>query len=705
MAKIIYYKQALTNGSTISVDGIDGAVLGGDEMAFVLYSGNFYAYILDADSGLTESSPDRIVPDTNPGTKVWLLQNTIPGGVNVLVYKGIIACAGNPNYPAGDAGHIWVVSSAGKIGGASGTVVGIGDMLMCNTDGTTSGDEAAKGAYWDILEGGFDLTEYMKTADLGATITAATNENTPLDADDFPFYKASLTALRKVTWTNIKATLKSYFDGLYTLANLGGVPTTRTLTATAPITIDNTTSADLSANRTFAITASNTTTAGSVVAATAPSAGMRSVLAIDNGETARSDKALFDATHPSDCGTAAEGSAMTAARIDHVHKQPTAAETGAATTATLIDAFGVCGTSNTDRDANTTNHGLLLKAVAPASPLTNIIAIENGETVYKLKALFDTTHPVTQAYDDAADEGSAATAARRDHKHGMPAAGTIADESITNAKLAHIATSTIKGRVAAGTGDVEDLSAANVRTIINVADGATANAKASGAEINAVTDDVKYATSKAIGDSTINMWRIIPAANYTTAPASTSTLTMGVDMTASIKVGMTLRYTISAVEYFGQVSAIASNLLTVRGAPLGGNVSNLQYGGGEVTQMVICIPGLYADASSTGLVAADLKMNILWRKPKSYCVYFSMWSRIHETGTHGTASVRINGTELNTTAGGLTIAADATLYATVVDIATAAYDINDGEAIEITSVKAGSGDASDLTATMIFITP
>jgi hypothetical protein len=49
---------------------------------------------------------------------------------------------------------------------------------------------------------------------------------------------------------------------------------------------------------------------------------------------------------------------------------------------------------------------------------------------------------------------------------------SLADGSVTNAKLAHIATSIIKGRVAAGSGDVEDLSAANVRTIINVADGA-----------------------------------------------------------------------------------------------------------------------------------------------------------------------------------------------------------------------------------------
>lgn len=50
----------------------------------------------------------------------------------------------------------------------------------------------------------------------------------------------------------------------------------------------------------------------------------------------------------------------------------------------------------------------------------------------------------------------------------------VKDGTITNAKLAEIATATIKGRVTAATGAVEDLTAANVRTIINVADGATA---------------------------------------------------------------------------------------------------------------------------------------------------------------------------------------------------------------------------------------
>lgn len=53
--------------------------------------------------------------------------------------------------------------------------------------------------------------------------------------------------------------------------------------------------------------------------------------------------------------------------------------------------------------------------------------------------------------------------------------GTVADDSVTNAKLANMPTDTIKGRDTAGTGDPEDLTPAQVRTILNVADGASAN--------------------------------------------------------------------------------------------------------------------------------------------------------------------------------------------------------------------------------------
>src|SRR5689334_21946770 len=35
---------------------------------------------------------------------------------DAVVYKGVTDCSGNPNYPAADAGHLYIVSVAGKIG-------------------------------------------------------------------------------------------------------------------------------------------------------------------------------------------------------------------------------------------------------------------------------------------------------------------------------------------------------------------------------------------------------------------------------------------------------------------------------------------------------------------------------------------------------------------------------------------------------------
>ncbi|MBL9047839.1 MAG: hypothetical protein JNK34_11125, partial [Tabrizicola sp.] len=51
-------------------------------------------------------------------------------------------------------------------------------------------------------------------------------------------------------------------------------------------------------------------------------------------------------------------------------------------------------------------------------------------------------------------------------------ATTLANNVVGNGKLTDMATGTIKGRSTAGTGDPEDLTAAQVRSLINVADGA-----------------------------------------------------------------------------------------------------------------------------------------------------------------------------------------------------------------------------------------
>ena len=58
----------------------------------------------------------------------------------------------------------------------------------------------------------------------------ATSKTTPVDADEVPIADSAATfGLKKLTWANLKATLKSYFDTIYTLTNLGGVPTGRTV--------------------------------------------------------------------------------------------------------------------------------------------------------------------------------------------------------------------------------------------------------------------------------------------------------------------------------------------------------------------------------------------------------------------------------------------------------------------------------------------
>ena len=74
MAKTAYVKTALTGGGADALDSIDGAGLTNNDIAFVFVSNVEYNYILDADNGGAESSPDIIAPDTNAGDKRWVLQ-------------------------------------------------------------------------------------------------------------------------------------------------------------------------------------------------------------------------------------------------------------------------------------------------------------------------------------------------------------------------------------------------------------------------------------------------------------------------------------------------------------------------------------------------------------------------------------------------------------------------------------------------------
>ncbi len=108
----------------------------------------FAASVVDNDGTLAANSSTRI--PTQAAVKAY--SDQLIAANDAMVFKGVIDCSTNPNYPAADRGWTYKVSVAGKIGGASGADVEIGDTLMCLTDGTASGNQATVGAQWNIVQ-------------------------------------------------------------------------------------------------------------------------------------------------------------------------------------------------------------------------------------------------------------------------------------------------------------------------------------------------------------------------------------------------------------------------------------------------------------------------------------------------------------------------------------------------------------------------
>ena len=82
--------------------------------------------------------------------------DSLIAAADALVFKGIIDASTNPNYPAANAGWLYRIADAGKVGGASGQPVEIGDIVLCLVDGTVSGSQVAVGANWAIIQNNID---------------------------------------------------------------------------------------------------------------------------------------------------------------------------------------------------------------------------------------------------------------------------------------------------------------------------------------------------------------------------------------------------------------------------------------------------------------------------------------------------------------------------------------------------------------------
>jgi hypothetical protein len=122
------------------------------------------AATLDSDTDVTLAANSDARLATQKAVKAYIASVITGGASDVMIFKGVIDCSANPNYPAADAGNVYKVSVAGKIGGGSGPNVEAGDTLYCITDSTASGTQAGVGANWVIAQVNID----------GAALTSGT---------------------------------------------------------------------------------------------------------------------------------------------------------------------------------------------------------------------------------------------------------------------------------------------------------------------------------------------------------------------------------------------------------------------------------------------------------------------------------------------------------------------------------------------------
>lgn len=139
-------------GIGLGVGGIPPTTLG---------LGTTAALDFDPDGNLAANSDDLL--PTQRATKSYV------DGANTfnLKFLGYINCSTNPNYPAAFKSDLYAVSFAGRIGGASGKIVEVGDVFFATSD-NAGGAEGSVGFAWTVLQHG---DRYI-TGSTGATDNA-----------------------------------------------------------------------------------------------------------------------------------------------------------------------------------------------------------------------------------------------------------------------------------------------------------------------------------------------------------------------------------------------------------------------------------------------------------------------------------------------------------------------------------------------------
>lgn len=182
-----YWASSLTGGGTGALDSIDGDSVQGGDICIVITSTYVYVYELDAAVGGAESSPTKITPDANAGTKRWVLRNFYLGTVDHGDFSGLTdddhtqyALVDGSRSFTGTVGGLTPVANAdfttkgyvdGEVTTLSGTMASLAylDTLLATvkrgTETLSSGISSITVSY----DGNFSDTDYQLAASLKNT--------------------------------------------------------------------------------------------------------------------------------------------------------------------------------------------------------------------------------------------------------------------------------------------------------------------------------------------------------------------------------------------------------------------------------------------------------------------------------------------------------------------------------------------------------
>lgn len=182
----------------------------------------------------------------------------------------------------------------------------------------------------------------------------------------------------------------------------------------------------------------------------------------------------------------------------------------------LIEAPGTSIFTNLDISGNVDVDGTLeADAITINGSATGALALLNTVAAGQIDSNAVTTAKINadavtgaKIADDAIDS--------EHYTDGSIDTAHIGDDQVTYAKIQNVsATNRILGRDSSGAGVIEEITPANVRTMINVADGATADSAASAAEVQTGTNTAKFVTPDTLASRFVHATIDVSDTNFT----------------------------------------------------------------------------------------------------------------------------------------------------------------------------------------------